>query len=106
MSIFGTSKAERLGVVQGHLQVCPKCGYDGQDCHPWLDVCGECGKAARAGGEDECEHCGAANCLMQACPECGAQLELDYQRLEPIWVARRGFRQFESAVARVVPATP
>jgi hypothetical protein len=101
MSIFGTTKAERLGVIQGTLQICLDCGYDGQDCHPDMDVCGECGHHTHAGDDDACEHCGATGCLMQACPQCGAQLEINYERMNPVWDAKHGFRRFERAVARV-----
>jgi RNA polymerase subunit RPABC4/transcription elongation factor Spt4 len=99
VSIYGDTTIVRQRMVEGRQQVCPECGYAGQDCSSEVDVCGSCKEVVPADHPDECPHCGDANCMMQACPECHAQLELDYERMEPWWTANRGFRRFEKMVA-------
>lgn len=95
MSIFGATKDERWYAVRDSLRICDDCGYDGTGHNPDTDVCDQCGENTHPGGDDICEHCGAANCLMMACPECCGRLSLDYDRMQPMWDAHRAFGEFD-----------
>ena len=103
MSIFGQTRQKRFATATNSLRVCSDCGYDGDEHNREVDACGHCGANMPAGGPDHCTECGQSNCLMIACPECGGEMSLDYETMEPRWDAQAAFRRY---VRRETSLTP
>lgn len=60
---------------------CESCGHKGDDgdSSDTESYCGSCGKTVLMPDADLCPACGAANCMMLACPKCGGLYSLDEQ---------------------------
>lgn len=57
---------------------CASCGHKGSDADASTTEshCSGCMETVAYPAEDVCPECGAANCMMLACPECGGEYSL------------------------------
>ena len=56
------------------LMVCDRCGHTGDDGGSTTEsYCGACGATVPYPEDDKCTECGATNCMLIACPECGGR---------------------------------
>lgn len=52
--------------------VCDECGHTGDDGGSTTEsYCGACCATVQYPKEDRCQECGATNCMLIACPQCG-----------------------------------
>lgn len=64
---------------------CDECGHAGTDGGSDSEsYCGACGRTVSYPAEDLCPECGATNCMLIACPECGGRYSLDEERGDDI----------------------
>jgi len=64
---------------------CDECGHSGTDGGSTREsYCAACGETVPYPTDDLCPECGATNCMMIACPECGGRYSLDEERGDDI----------------------
>lgn len=58
---------------------CAACGHTGSDmdASDTKSWCAGCMETVEYPVDDVCQECGATNCMMLACPECGGEYSLD-----------------------------
>lgn len=53
---------------------CDNCGHTGDEGGSATEsYCGACGTTVPYPTEDRCQECGAADCMLIACPKCGGR---------------------------------
>ena len=64
----------RPGAERAERRKCDDCGHSGDEGGSTTEsYCGVCGSTVPYPKEDQCQECGATNCMLIACPECGGR---------------------------------
>lgn len=66
--------SKRPALERTELWKCDDCGHTGDGGGSTTEsYCGACGATVPYPKEDRCQECGATNCMLIACPECGGR---------------------------------